>query len=106
MPSSTDAAYSLTTSNASSTPYTLQIMTVVAVIFTPLVLLYQGWTYWVFRRRVTVEPLPADEEAGRADLAAAGPLRRLVPRDPAGSPPARADPGGGGLPRPHASSSG
>ena len=28
-------------------------MTVVAVIFTPLVLLYQGWTYWVFRKRVT-----------------------------------------------------
>ena len=44
---------SLTTTNASSTSYTLSIMTVVAVIFTPLVLLYQGWTYWVFRHRVT-----------------------------------------------------
>ena len=65
MPSSTDAAFSLTTTNASSTEYTLQIMTVVAVIFTPLVLLYQGWTYWVFRRRVAVEQLPPDEEAGR-----------------------------------------
>jgi cytochrome d ubiquinol oxidase subunit II len=56
MPSTLDAAWSLTTANASSTPYTLKIMTVVAAIFTPLVLLYQGWTYWVFRRRITVEP--------------------------------------------------
>ena len=63
MPSSTNAAYSLTTSNASSTEYTLQIMTVVAVIFTPLVLLYQGWTYWVFRRRVSLDQLPHDDEA-------------------------------------------
>ncbi|MDA8237057.1 MAG: cytochrome d ubiquinol oxidase subunit II [Chloroflexi bacterium] len=56
MPSSTDAAYSLTTTNASSTEYTLTIMTVVAVLFTPLVLLYQGWTYWVFRKRISVPP--------------------------------------------------
>ena len=54
MPSSTDAAYSLTTTNAASTEYTLQIMTVVAVIFVPLVVGYQAWTYWVFRKRVTV----------------------------------------------------
>ncbi len=40
---------------AASSPYTLKVMTVVAAIFTPIVLLYQGWTYWVFRRRVTVE---------------------------------------------------
>jgi cytochrome bd ubiquinol oxidase subunit II len=45
----------LTLHMAASTPYTLQVMTVVAAIFTPLVLLYQGWTYWVFRRRVGVE---------------------------------------------------
>jgi len=61
MPSSTDPAFSLTIENASSTDYTLTIMTVVAIVFVPLVLLYQGWTYWVFRRRVsaptsTVEP--------------------------------------------------
>jgi cytochrome bd ubiquinol oxidase subunit II len=55
MPSSTNTAFSLTVSNASSTDYTLSIMTVVAVIFTPLVLLYQGWTYWIFRKRVTSE---------------------------------------------------
>ncbi len=64
LPSSTDAAYSLTTTNASSTPYTLSIMTVVAVIFTPLVLVYQGWTYWVFRQRVRVEQIPPDGSAG------------------------------------------
>ena len=58
MPSSTNTAFSLTVTNASSTDYTLSIMTVVAVIFTPLVLLYQGWTYWVFRKRVTSERVP------------------------------------------------
>ena len=60
MPSSLNPAWSLTTTNAASTPYTLTIMTVVAVIFTPLVLVYQGWTYWVFRRRVTVPRTGAD----------------------------------------------
>jgi cytochrome d ubiquinol oxidase subunit II len=54
MPSTTDPAYSLTTTNAASTPYTLTIMTVVAVVFVPVVLIYQGWTYYVFRKRVTV----------------------------------------------------
>ena len=44
--------WSLTVYNASSSPYTLTIMTVVAAIFLPIVLLYQGWTYWVFRKRV------------------------------------------------------
>jgi cytochrome d ubiquinol oxidase subunit II len=53
MVSSTDPAFNLTIENASSTDYTLTIMTWAAVIFLPLVLLYQGWTYWVFRKRVT-----------------------------------------------------
>jgi cytochrome d ubiquinol oxidase subunit II len=60
MPSSTDAAYSLTTTNAASTEYTLTIMTVVAIIFVPIVLLYQGWTYWVFRKRVSVPRAPVE----------------------------------------------
>jgi cytochrome d ubiquinol oxidase subunit II len=60
MPSSTDAAFSLTTTNASSTEYTLQIMTVVAIIFVPIVLGYQLWTYWVFRRRVTLPRASAE----------------------------------------------
>ncbi|HEX2905940.1 MAG TPA: cytochrome d ubiquinol oxidase subunit II [Phototrophicaceae bacterium] len=45
--------WDLTIENASSSPYTLQVMTVVALIFVPIVLLYQGWTYWVFRKRIT-----------------------------------------------------
>ncbi|MFE2281103.1 cytochrome d ubiquinol oxidase subunit II [Streptomyces sp. NPDC059454] len=52
MPSTLDADWSLTVTNASSSPYTLKIMTWLAVIATPVVLLYQGWTYWVFRKRI------------------------------------------------------
>jgi cytochrome d ubiquinol oxidase subunit II len=62
LPSSTDPAGTLTVVNAASTPYTLRVMTWVAVIFTPVVLLYQGWTYWVFRKRL-----------GRPDITAAAP---------------------------------
>ncbi|MGN6577353.1 MAG: cytochrome d ubiquinol oxidase subunit II, partial [Nocardioides sp.] len=66
MPSTTDAAYSLTTTNASATAYTLKIMTWVAVLFTPLVLLYQGWTYWVFRKRISTHHIPAPAAAAAA----------------------------------------
>ena len=59
MPSSLNPAWSLTTANASSTAYTLKIMTVVALVFTPVVLLYQAWTYWVFRKRIAVHHIPA-----------------------------------------------
>jgi cytochrome d ubiquinol oxidase subunit II len=55
MVSSLDPAWSLTIYNASSTPYTLKVMSVVALVFVPIVLLYQGWTYWVFRKRVTAD---------------------------------------------------
>jgi cytochrome d ubiquinol oxidase subunit II len=58
LPSTVDPAYSLTVANASSTPYTLKIMAWVAAAFAPLVLLYQGWTYWVFRRRIGVGQIP------------------------------------------------
>jgi cytochrome bd ubiquinol oxidase subunit II len=58
MPSSTDPAFSLTVHNASSTHYTLTIMTWVALVFTPIVLIYQGWTYWVFRKRISVADIP------------------------------------------------
>lgn len=54
-----DVANSLTVDNASSTDYTLTVMTWVAVILTPLVLLYQGWTYWVFRKRLSTADIPA-----------------------------------------------
>ncbi len=52
MPSSIGAGNDLTIWNAASTHYTLTVMTIVALIFTPIVLLYQGWTYWVFRKRI------------------------------------------------------
>jgi cytochrome bd ubiquinol oxidase subunit II len=52
MPSSLNDAWNLTVTNASSSPYTLKIMTWCAGIATPVVLLYQGWTYWVFRKRI------------------------------------------------------
>lgn len=55
MVSSLNPEWSLTIYNASSTPYTLAIMSGLALIFVPLVLVYQGWTYWVFRHRVTAE---------------------------------------------------
>jgi len=53
MVSSLGASNNLTIWNASSTHYTLKVMTIVALIFTPVVLAYQGWTYWVFRKRVS-----------------------------------------------------
>jgi cytochrome bd ubiquinol oxidase subunit II len=59
MPSTIADANSLTVTNAASTPYTLKVMTWVAGFFTPIVLLYQGWTYWIFRKRLTVEKIPA-----------------------------------------------
>ena len=58
MPSSIDPAYSLTAANAASSQLTLQIMTVAALVFTPVVLAYQGWTYWVFRRRIGTQHIP------------------------------------------------
>ncbi len=59
MPASNDPANSLTIANASSSDYTLTIMSWTALIFLPLVLAYQGWTYWIFRKRLTREHIPA-----------------------------------------------
>jgi cytochrome d ubiquinol oxidase subunit II len=72
MPSSISAANDLTIWNASSTHYTLKVMTIVAAIFTPIVLAYQGWTYWVFRtrlRRADVHP-GGTSEGGEAPATA------------------------------------
>ncbi|MFB2582120.1 cytochrome d ubiquinol oxidase subunit II [Herbiconiux sp. P15] len=60
MPASNDPANSLTIVNASSSEYTLQIMSWVALIFLPLILAYQGFTYWVFRKRVTRAHIPVE----------------------------------------------
>jgi cytochrome d ubiquinol oxidase subunit II len=67
VPSTLDSAFSLTTTNAAASPYALQVMTVVALVFTPPVMLYQAWTYWVFRRRIGVQDIPVDAAPGAAD---------------------------------------
>jgi cytochrome bd ubiquinol oxidase subunit II len=56
MISSLNPDWSLTIYNASSGPYTLQVMTIVVVIFLPVVLAYQAWSYWVFRKRIEAKP--------------------------------------------------
>lgn len=58
VPSTIDNAYSVTIFNASSTPYTLKIMTWVTAIFAPLTIVYQAWTYWVFRQRISADRIP------------------------------------------------
>ncbi len=77
---------SLTVQNASSTQHTLTVMTWVAVALTPLVLAYQGWTYWVFRRRIGLSAIPAGTGLPR------------LPRVPG----QRRQPALAGLPRPRA----
>ncbi len=56
MVSSLDPRFSLDIYNASSSPYTLTVMTIVALVFVPIVLAYQAWTYWVFRHRIEAKP--------------------------------------------------
>jgi cytochrome bd ubiquinol oxidase subunit II len=56
MISSLNPEWSLTIYNAASGQYTLTVMTIVAIVFVPIVLAYQGWSYWVFRRRIRAKP--------------------------------------------------
>ncbi|WP_243063017.1 cytochrome d ubiquinol oxidase subunit II [Humibacter sp. RRB41] len=58
LPSTISDTYDLTVANASSSPYTLGVMSVVAAFGIPLVLAYQGWTYWVFRKRISGASIP------------------------------------------------
>jgi len=53
MVSSLNPDWSLTVSNASSTPYTLRVMSIIALVLVPIVLLYQGWNFYIFRKRVS-----------------------------------------------------
>lgn len=55
MVSSSNPLWSLTIYNASSSPYTLKVMSIVALIFVPIVLAYQAWSYWVFRKRIAAK---------------------------------------------------
>jgi cytochrome d ubiquinol oxidase subunit II len=69
MVSSTSSAYSLTVHNTASPSYALKEITIVVVVFLPLVLLYQAWTYYVFRRRVSqseFQPVPQPRTAPNA----------------------------------------
>ncbi|WP_068177600.1 cytochrome d ubiquinol oxidase subunit II [Mycobacterium sp. UM_CSW] len=59
VPSTLNSQWSVTIYNASSTPYTLKIMTWVTAIMAPLTVVYQAWTYWVFRQRISSERIPA-----------------------------------------------
>jgi cytochrome d ubiquinol oxidase subunit II len=71
MVSSTNPAYNLTVHNTASGAYSLKVMTVVVIIFLPVVLAYQTWTYYVFRRRVSKQefqpPAPSPEAAPTAE---------------------------------------
>ena len=59
LPSTLNPEWSVTIHNGSSTPYTLKIMSWASLTLLPLVIIYQGWTYWVFRRRITADAIPA-----------------------------------------------
>ena len=58
MPSTLEGGFSLTIFNSSSTQYTLKVMTIAAGVMTPIVLAYQAWTFWVFRKRLTTALIP------------------------------------------------
>ena len=58
LPSTLNEAFDLTISNASSSDYTLGLMSAVAAFGLPLVIAYQAWTYWVFRKRVSAAHIP------------------------------------------------
>ena len=68
MPNVDHTQVALNIYNASSTEYTLKIMTTVAVIFTPIVLMYQAWTYWIFRKRLSAEQIPTPEAGTLGEL--------------------------------------
>ncbi|WP_025737613.1 cytochrome d ubiquinol oxidase subunit II [Mycobacterium genavense] len=59
VPSTLNSQWSLTIYNASSTPYTLKVMTWMTAFFAPLTVAYQAWTYWVFRQRISADRIPA-----------------------------------------------
>jgi len=71
MVSSTNPAYDLTVRNTASPPYTLKVMTVVALVLLPVVLGYQAWTYYVFRRRITEQHFRPPPVAAPAAVVAA-----------------------------------
>ncbi len=91
MVSSISPAFNLTIGNSASAPYTLKVMTIVALIFTPIVLVYQGWSYWVFRARVRRPgsiSVPRHGTGGSSGLSGAGDTNpALTASGDADSPP-------------------
>ena len=59
LPSTLNPDWSVTIYNGSSTPYTLAIMSWASLTMLPIIIGYQAWTYWVFRRRITADAIPA-----------------------------------------------
>jgi cytochrome bd ubiquinol oxidase subunit II len=84
MVSSTNAAYNLTVYNTASPPYTLKIMTVVIIIILPVVLVYQAWTYYVFRKRVSRSDFQSTSTVASQNT--------TEPREPATAPDAPSSP--------------
>ncbi len=90
MVSSTNPAYNLTVHNTASNPYSLDAMTIVVLIFLPLVLAYQSWTYYVFRRRVSRDQFVPKLPPAASPPAAPGPAGGITPGTPApAAPPGR-----------------
>jgi cytochrome d ubiquinol oxidase subunit II len=101
MVSSTSPAFNLTVHNTASPPYTLGVMTIIAVIALPFVLAYQAWSYYVFRRRITADSFrpqaqPAAAGAGGAAFASTSSVTALggAEQGQAGSPATTAPPAG------------
>ena len=80
MPTTLPGGTSLTIENASSSELTLKIMTVAALVFTPIVLLYTGWTYWVFRKRLGTQHIPRRGPRALTCPTAHPPMRPFDPR--------------------------
>jgi cytochrome bd ubiquinol oxidase subunit II len=85
MVSGTSPAYNLTVHNTASDPYSLKAMTVVVIIFLPVVLAYQAWMYHVFRKRVSVSDFERAAQAPEAPQPSPG----AVPEPRPASPPVR-----------------
>lgn len=83
MAPASEGAVGLTAEAAASTPYTLKVMTWVAVVMTPVVLMYQAWTYWVFRQRVA--PTAKGAKVGFKPDAAGTATSAKTPDAPAGA---------------------
>jgi cytochrome d ubiquinol oxidase subunit II len=66
VPSTVDATFDVTIADASVSDYTLTVMTWTAAVGLPVVLGYQAWTYWVFRKRLTAEPVHEEPVGVRA----------------------------------------